>query len=124
QAWPAPAPAKTTEAKDVAQLEAQCEDLRRALVEARQQAAVCGAAERRLREALRSRSACLVRLASHLTRAQDSRRADSGEQREGCDAEAQTEPQAAAKLAELAGSSPELREQVLRKLRAATAAGW
>lgn len=56
---------------------------------------------------LRSRSACLMRLASQLTRAQ----------RPTAGAQTQTEEPPAAKLLELAQGSAEVREMLLQRLR-------
>eukprot|EP00439_Symbiodinium_sp_Y106_P070151 s430_g12.t1 len=59
-------PDETAESRKLRQ---QCEDALRSVTEVRQELAAAGARETRLREALRCRSASLLRLASHLTKA-------------------------------------------------------
>lgn len=135
-------PEETAESRKLRQ---QCEDALRSVTEVRQELAAAGVRETRLREALRCRSAALLRLASHLTKAKQG--GDDIKPPVPCgeawcrveDAEVQTvqtlqdaelsqgqaEPAAspAAQLKELANSSPELRELVLRRLRSAGAGG-
>lgn len=134
-------PDETAESRKLRQ---QCEDALRSVTEVRQELAAAGARETRLREALRCRSASLLRLASHLTKA--NHHGDDIKPPVPCgeawckvlDAEVQTvqtlqdadlsqgqaEPSAspAAQLKELAKSSPELRQLVLLRLRSATGA--
>lgn len=113
-----------------------CQELTKLLAELRRDLMDAGAREQRLRDLLRSRSAALMRLASHLTRAQDigrpprpsaessaclslatDRSLPAGEPVEPVPLPVEeTKPQT--KLLELASASPELRDALLHRLRA------
>lgn len=113
-----------------------CQELTKLLAELRRDLMDAGAREQRLRDLLRSRSAALMRLASHLTRAQDigrpprpsaessaclslatDRALPAGEPVEPVPLPVEeTKPQT--KLLELASASPELRDALLHRLRA------
>lgn len=106
-----------------------CQELAKLLAELRRDLMDAGAREQRLREVLRSRSAALMRLASHLTRAQDIGRRPPPETAESeppaggpvqppVHPEPVKEPKPQAKLLELASASPELRDALLHRLRA------
>lgn len=117
------------------------EELTKLLAELRRDLMDAGAREQRLRDLLRSRSAALMRLASHLTRAQDIGRPPRPSAESGSPAGSaclslatdralpagepvepvplpveETKPQT--KLLELASASPELRDALLHRLRA------
>lgn len=118
-----------------------CQELTKLLAELRRDLMDAGAREQRLRDLLRSRSAALMRLASHLTRAQDIGRPPRPSAESGSPAGSaclslatdralpagepvepvplpveETKPQT--KLLELASASPELRDALLHRLRA------
>jgi len=120
------------------------EELTKSLVELRKEVREAGFREERLRSVLRCRSASLMRLASHLTRAQDQAvRPLPGENpvqdvtsvdvevqvsnlEEGADTtmtNTNTEREPHAKLLELASTGPEMREVLLQRLRGLTAKG-
>lgn len=119
----------------------EIEELTKLLAELRRDLMDAGAREQRLRDLLRSRSAALMRLASHLTRAQDIGRPPRPSAESGSPAGSaclslatdralpagepvepvplpveETKPQT--KLLELASASPELRDALLHRLRA------
>lgn len=112
-----------------------CQEHAKLLAELRRDLMDAGLKEQRLRDLLRSRSAALMRLASHLTRAQDiGRPGKAGSSSAGeSDEPGSQEPVKAGdakvgmpgqemtpqtKLLELASASPELREALLHRLRA------
>jgi len=120
------------------------EELTKSLVELRKEVREAGFREERLRSVLRCRSASLMRLASHLTRAQDQAvRPLPGENplqdvtsvdvevqvsnlEEGANStmtNTNTEREPHAKLLELASTGPEMREVLLQRLRGLTAKG-